>query len=127
MASTYNRIVFIILLLISFSIEAREVILTWEANSEPDLSHYIVYWGNSSGNYPENSGNIGLVTEYSVTIPDEGQYFFVVTAVNEAGLESDFSNEVATEYFRYFSKFKVQLNNSQKIKIETNGRRIVSQ
>ncbi len=75
---------------------AREITLTWEANSEPDLSHYVVYWGTSSGNYTSNSGNIGLVTEYSVIIPDEGVYFFAVTAVDTAGLESDYSNEVNT-------------------------------
>ncbi|NLD36638.1 MAG: hypothetical protein GX654_07205, partial [Desulfatiglans sp.] len=88
----------IILIIISAAtVSARQVTLTWEPNSEPDLSHYIVYWGTTSGNYTSNSGNIGMVTEYSVTIPDEGQYFFAVTAVDEAGLESDFSNEVFTE------------------------------
>jgi hypothetical protein len=91
--------VFSILFFIFFvtSVAAREVTLTWEANSEPDLSHYIVYWGNSSGNYTENSGNIGLANQYTTTIPDDGKkYFFAVTAVDEAGLESDFSNEVST-------------------------------
>ncbi len=91
--------VFSILFVVFFvtSAAAREVTLTWEANSEPDLSHYIVYWGNSSGNYIENSGNIGLTTEYTVDIPDDGKkYYFAVTAVDEAGLESDFSNEVNT-------------------------------
>jgi fibronectin type 3 domain-containing protein len=94
------RVFFFAILLIIISaatVSARQVTLSWEPNSEPDLSHYIVYWGTSSGNYNSNSGNIGLVTEYSVTIPDVGQYFFSVTAVDEAGLESDFSNEVSTE------------------------------
>jgi len=278
MASTYNRIVFIILLLISFSIEAREVTLTWEPNSEPDIYCYVVYWDTVSRftknpeSYTYNSDEILHSTcsetecEYTMSIPDDNHvYYFAVTALdrnsvytnvnlaigetltsvhydafdyainyiehnidageispgndvipvglygavaldigtdetidiieatdnatgyetaelaisglptiaenhirlgtisamksdgaftfgttelnaenttigytknyshsylNESNLESDFSNEVATEYFRYFryfSKFKVQLNNSQKIKIETNGRRIVSQ
>ena len=79
------------------SAEARQVTLTWDPNSESDLSHYIVYWGLSSDNYSENSGDIGLVTEYSVDIPDDGQtYFFAVTAVNTSDLESDYSNEVNT-------------------------------
>ncbi|MBN1904841.1 MAG: hypothetical protein JW927_07070 [Deltaproteobacteria bacterium] len=89
--------VFSILFIVFFvtSVAAREITLTWEANSEPDLSHYIVYWGNSSGNYTDNSGNIGLTNEYTTDIPDDGQkYYFAVTAVDEAGLESDFSNEV---------------------------------
>lgn len=87
----------IFLLTICTTIFCREVTLTWDPNSEPDLSHYIVYWGTSSRNYTSNSGGIGLVTEHSVTIPDDGQYFFAVTAVDDAGLESDFSNEVFTE------------------------------
>ena len=79
------------------SATAREIILTWDQNSEPDLSHYVVYWGLSSGDYSDNSGDIGLVTEYSVELPDDGQiYYFAVTAVDTSGLESDYSNEVNT-------------------------------
>jgi len=87
----------IFLLTICTTIFGREITLTWDPNSEPDLSHYIVYWGTASGNYTSNSGNIGLVTEHSVTIPDDGKvYYFAVTAVDDAGLESDYSNEVFT-------------------------------
>ena len=76
----------------------RTVTLTWIPNSEPDLSHYIVYWGIVSGAYTFNSGNIGLVTEYTVSIPDDNKtYFFAVTAVDTAGLESDYSNERNTD------------------------------
>ena len=80
----------IFFLLCVTSVTAREVTLNWDSNSEPDLSHYVVYWGISSGDYSDNSGDIGLVTEYSVEIPDDGHvYFFAVTAVDESGLESD--------------------------------------
>jgi hypothetical protein len=96
--STFLTIaLFLLLILLSSEVTAREVTLTWEANSEPDLSHYIVYWGNKPGLYTSNSGNIGLATEYKVVIPDGDQiYFFAVTAVDTSGLESDFSNEVNT-------------------------------
>jgi fibronectin type 3 domain-containing protein len=78
-------------------LQAREVTLTWDANSEPDLSHYIVYYGTVSRVYTVNSGNIGLKTEHKVQLPDDGKvYFFAVTAVDKAGLESDYSNEVNT-------------------------------
>jgi fibronectin type 3 domain-containing protein len=78
-------------------LQAREVTLTWDANSEPDLSHYVVYWGTASRIYTANSGNIGLKTEYKCQIPDDGVvYYFAVTAVDTAGLESNFSNEVNT-------------------------------
>ncbi len=84
-------------LLFANTVLAREITLTWDANSEPDLSHYVVYWGESSGQYSNNSGDIGLVTTYKCTLPDDGKvYYFAVTAVDEAGLESDYSNEVHT-------------------------------
>ena len=81
---------------------ARTVTLSWDANSEPDLDHYVVYWGTASGNYTVNSidngDDIGLGTEYSVEIPDDGQvYYFAVTAVDDSGLESDYSTEVNTD------------------------------
>jgi hypothetical protein len=86
-------IVFIIIF--SSSVSAREVTLTWKVNSEQNLSHYIVYWGTSTGNYTENSGNLGLANKYIVNIPDDDQaYFFAFTSVDKAGLESDFSKEV---------------------------------
>ena len=95
---------FSILLIILFAsiASAREVTLAWDANSEPDLDHYVVYWGVNPGDYVYNSEDqgdfIGLTTEYSVEIPDdELVYFFAVTAVDESGLESDFSNEVSTD------------------------------
>jgi hypothetical protein len=79
------------------SVAARDITLTWEESSEPDLSHYVVYWGTTTGNYTENSGDIGLANEFIINIPDNmNKYFFAVTAVDEAGLESDFSNEVST-------------------------------
>lgn len=90
-------ILFLLTILFSLTVSARTVTLTWDPNSEPDLSHYIVYWGTTTRNYTMNSGNIGLVTTHTLTIPDTGQYFFAVTAVDTAGLESDYSNEVFTE------------------------------
>lgn len=86
------------ILIFAASASAREVTLTWDASGESDLDHYIVYWGATSGDYSNNSGDIGLVTEYSVEIPDDDQvYYFAITAVDESGLESDFSNEVSTD------------------------------
>lgn len=85
------------MILFSSNIYARDVTLTWDPNSEPDLSHYIVYWGVESGVYTSNSGNIGLANEYKIVNLDDNQiYFFAVTAVDTSGLESDYSNEVNT-------------------------------
>ena len=87
-----------LILIFAASASAREVTLSWDANNEPDLEHYVVYWGTIPGDYSYNSGDIGLATDFSVDLPDDGlTYFFAVTAVDEAGLESDYSNEVSTD------------------------------
>jgi len=98
MKNLISGIIFVIIMFLTMTASARKVTLTWDPNSEPDLSHYVVYWGLASRDYTSNSGNIGLVTEHSVEIPDgEDIYYFAVTAVDEAGLESDYSNEVNTD------------------------------
>lgn len=95
-----KRFILMILVLMVMCLSAlgqdRTATLTWDANSEPDLSHYIVYWGTETGKYTQNSGNVGLVTIYTVPKLPDGKYFFAVTAVDTAGLESDYSNEVNT-------------------------------
>jgi fibronectin type 3 domain-containing protein len=97
MSKIFKTLVIIGILLICSQAFGREVTLTWDPNSEPDLSHYVVYWGTKTRVYVNNSGNIGLVTEHKVTLPNDDKiYFFAVTAVDTAGLESDFSNEVNT-------------------------------
>ena len=89
--------IFIVILLISGSAIAREVTLQWDANSEPDLKNYVAYWGIESGKYMQSKPTQGLETTIKIIIPDDGKiYYFAVTAVDTAGLESDYSNEVNT-------------------------------
>lgn len=123
-----KKIILIIycLIIINFPLQALTVTLTWENNSEPDISHYIVYWGTTTGTYTWNSGNIGLVTTYTVTIPDGTQvYYFAVTAVDGEGLESDYSNEVNTIGITGRKLIKLKfITNGSKIKIDINGSKI---
>lgn len=74
--------------------EVGKVLLTWFANSEPDLAGYEVYqavdnvWERIS---PE------LVTETNYLVTDltyETSYIFMVKAVNELGMSSDGSDPV---------------------------------
>jgi hypothetical protein len=75
---------------------AQNVKLAWDPNHESDLAGYRVYAGTATRKYATNyfAGNI---TNYTVTNLTVGtKYFFAVTAVNKAELESDYSNEVNT-------------------------------
>lgn len=73
------------------------ITLQWDANQEPDLNHYVVYWGTSLGSYSDNSGNIDKSeTTYTVTGLSGGTtYYLAVKAYDDQGRESDYSNEVS--------------------------------
>ncbi len=60
-----------------------------------DLAGYRLYWGTTSGVYP-NSVTINNpgVTRYVFDNLPPGTYHFVATSFNAAGVESRFSNEI---------------------------------
>jgi len=69
--------------------------LAWDPNSETDLAGYRLYRGQSAGVY-DQTVDVGNVTTFVDTgLQTEVTYYFVVTAYNTAGLESDPSNEVS--------------------------------
>jgi len=85
--------------LFSFAISAlaatSSVSLTWDPNTESDIAGYKVYWGTSSGVYNQSKDvpqSTASVPELTVGV----RYYFAVTAYNEAGLESGYSEEVST-------------------------------
>ena len=63
-----------------------------------DLAGYNVYFGPAPGMYLDfrHLDNPGLVT-YVLDLPSSGSWFIVVTALDSAGNESDFSNEVVVD------------------------------
>ena len=69
------------------------VTLEWDANSEPDVAGYKLYFGTASGIYTETF-DAGKVTVAAVPLVPGVTYFFAITAYNGEGLESGFSNEV---------------------------------
>ena len=78
---------------------AVDITLQWDANTEPDLDHYVVYWGiDFDPPYGYNSGYIDKnQTTYPVTgLSDDTTYYFAAKAFDTEGLESDYSNVVST-------------------------------
>jgi hypothetical protein len=94
-SSLTAAIVAMLLVALHLARASYSVNLAWDANSEPDLARYKVYWGLQSGT-PTESLDAGKLTTATVANLDAGTtYFFTVTAINEALLESGPSNEVS--------------------------------
>jgi hypothetical protein len=73
---------------------AAQVTLGWDSNSESDLAGYKIYVGYQSNSYSWNI-DAGNSTQAVVGGLVEGTpYFLALTAYNQNGLESGFSNEV---------------------------------
>ena len=68
--------------------------VTWNANTESDLSGYRVFYGTSSRNYP-NSISVGKVTSATINGLTVGTtYYFALKAVDTSGNLSGYSAEV---------------------------------
>ena len=84
------------------SFAAPAVILAWDANPEVDIANYRLSYGTSTGSYPIVI-DAGQNLEVSVPNLVEGiTYYFAVSAVNTAGLQSRYSTE-----FQYYVDFAV--------------------
>ncbi len=96
----------LMLALFAMPAHSANVTLAWDPNSEPDLAGYKVYYKTGASGSPyDGTGategdspiDVGNVTEFTVDgLTDGVRYFFVITAHDTEGLESDYSNEVAT-------------------------------
>jgi hypothetical protein len=74
---------------------AATILVSWNANTETDLEGYRIYYGTQSGQYGAPI-NVGNTTSYLSTVPDDGTtYYIALTAYDETGNESDFSEEVS--------------------------------
>jgi len=75
--------------------------LTWNASTESDLTGYKVYRGTGSGNYGAPLATLPkTTTSFTATGLQNGTtYFFVITAYDNSGNESTYSNEVSKSIF----------------------------
>ena len=103
-----------VIMLYSISVYAMDVTLQWDANTEPDLAGYKIYYDVDSGAPYDGSGaaegnspidiilfqdenpdpNIVQFTLHGLS--DSGVSFLAVTAYDNFGRESGYSNEVST-------------------------------
>jgi|RhiMethySRZTD1v2_1073278.scaffolds.fasta_scaffold00037_36 VCBS repeat protein len=78
----------------SVSASAANITLAWDASPAADVSYYVLYIGNSSGQYSQQV-NVGKVTTYTYpNVNDNLPYYFAVQAVNSVGVASGLSLEV---------------------------------
>jgi hypothetical protein len=74
---------------------SQSVTLAWNPGASSGIAGYRVYYGTSSGSYPQIL-DVGITTTATVSNLIAGQtYYFVVTSYNAAGLESVPSNQVS--------------------------------
>lgn len=94
----FKSLVTLVLVLVSTVVFAGQVSLMWDANTQPELSGYKMYWSKTSGPPYEYNKEVNK-SETSTDIPflENGvEWFFAVTAFSSSGSESDYSNEVST-------------------------------
>jgi hypothetical protein len=85
---------FFLLLALASQVRAEQVSLAWDANTEPDLGGYKLYYGTASKAYSQVI-DVGKNSQVTVSNLNQGvTYFFAVTAYNLQGEESDYSNEI---------------------------------
>jgi hypothetical protein len=89
---------------------AKEITLVWDPSPSPNIVGYNVYYQVNTTSFPFNGTGlpvgpspIGIdgskTSSLTFNLPDDGNlYYFTVTAVNDASLESSFSNIAATEW-----------------------------
>ncbi len=74
--------------------QAATINVSWNPNTEPDLSGYRLYVGQASGQYGEPV-DVGNVTGHVMEITPEygATYYFALTAYDTSGNESGYSDE----------------------------------
>lgn len=97
------------------------VTLSWNPSSSENVTGYRVHYGQQSGNYP-NSIDVGnQLTAEVANLIDGTTYYFAVTAYNNAGEESEPSEE-----FHYMPSPAVLLNLSTRAFVQTGDKVMIA-
>ncbi len=126
-ARTAARVGMIIFLLIGvvglIVCHAEEITLQWDPNIEPDLAGYRVYMSDTSNSQEvggEFMAEIPLGTEtatFADTPETEVTHYYILTAYDIGGLESDKSNEVS----HFFNRAPMPPQGVQKVNVIANN------
>ena len=76
------------------STTAHSVTLNWKASTSTGVTGYNLYRSTVSGGYYGLLGNTTNLTYKDTTVQSGTTYYYVVTALNSAGQESVYSNQV---------------------------------
>lgn len=86
------------MLMMLASSQAANLTLAWDPNPEANLAGYKVHYGGSSRAYT-NVIDVGLVTIRTVSnLLADATYFFALTAYNDLGAESAYSDELVHQF-----------------------------
>ena len=102
---SYTTLVMLLILTGQASVSwAGTATLSWNPNSESDLSGYKIYYGIASTVYTAVEDVALTATpnspEFTIaSLMDGNTYYFTVTAYDTSGNESNFSNEVRKDIF----------------------------
>jgi hypothetical protein len=84
-----------LIMLPSVAVQAAQVTLAWDPDSNPEVSGYKLRYGTESAKY-SSTLDTGDYTSYTVASLQPGvTYYFAATAYDPNKIESDFSNEVS--------------------------------
>ena len=79
---------------------AGDVRLAWDASPTPGVTKQFVYYGKAPRTYSQKI-EIGKELEYTVKNLQDATWYFAVTAGDDEGNESGFSNEVSLTIITY--------------------------
>ncbi len=103
----------IVLIATAIPAVAQLATLAWNQNTQPEVVGYKVYYQIDTPAFPFNGttlleGTSPIIvdgaanTSLTVDLPDDGNiYYFTATAISDTGLESSFSDIIASEWIPY--------------------------
>lgn len=88
---------FLLVLLIITAVDAKDVTLSWDPSPTPEVTGYTLYWSTNplipeSDRISVDSGDV--LTHFVANLPDDEHHWFAVTAHDDLGNESTYSNIV---------------------------------